>query len=62
MVTFLPFRAYNIDNKLIIDTPSETDTHKQATKMQHFDKMLSDIVMPDLETSETESFFVSVNY
>lgn len=26
-----------------------------AAKMQHFGKVLSDIVMPDLETSETES-------
>ena len=28
---------------------------KQMTKMQHFGKVLSDIVMPDLGTSETES-------
>lgn len=33
----------------------ETDANKQKAKMQHFGEVLSDIVMPDLETSETES-------
>ena len=33
----------------------EADTKKQQSKMQHFGEMLSNIVMPDLETSETES-------
>ena len=33
----------------------ETDASKQKVKMQHFGEVLSDIVMPDLETSETES-------
>ena len=33
----------------------ETDAGKQQDKMQHFGEMLSNIVMPDLETSETES-------
>ena len=33
----------------------ETDAKKQQSKMQHFGEMLSNIVMPDLETSETES-------
>lgn len=33
----------------------ETDKEKQKTKMQHFGEVLSDIVMPDLQTSETES-------
>lgn len=33
----------------------ETDDKKQQSKMQHFGEMLSNIVMPDLETSETES-------
>ena len=27
----------------------------QKTKMQHFGEVLSDIVMPDLQTQETES-------
>lgn len=39
----------------LIDLHKETDSEKQMTKMQHFGKVLSDIVMPDLETSETES-------
>ena len=33
----------------------ETDSHVQQSKMKHFGEMLSDIVMPDLETAETES-------
>ena len=33
----------------------ETDKSKQASKMQHFGEVLTDIVMPDLQTSETES-------
>ena len=39
----------------LLDLHKETDSEKQMTKMQHFGKVLSDIVMPDLETSETES-------
>lgn len=39
----------------LVDLHKETDSEKQVTKMQHFGKVLSDIVMPDLETSETES-------
>lgn len=34
---------------------NETDKVVQAQKMKHFGEILSDIVMPDLETSETES-------
>ena len=33
----------------------ETDKHKQMSKMQNFGEVLSDIIMPDLETVETES-------
>lgn len=33
----------------------ETDDKSQQSKMQHIGEMLSSIVMPDLETSETES-------
>ena len=33
----------------------ETDKKKQTAKMQHFGEVLTDIVMPDLQTSETES-------
>ncbi|MBO4662509.1 MAG: ORF6N domain-containing protein [Bacteroidaceae bacterium] len=34
---------------------NETDKEAQKTKMQHFGEVLSDIVMPDLQTQETES-------
>ena len=33
----------------------ESDKEVQKTKMQHFGEVLSDIVMPDLQTAETES-------
>lgn len=39
----------------LVELHSETDPKEQASKMQHFGRMLSDIVMPDLETAETES-------
>lgn len=39
----------------LLDLHKENDPEKQTTKMRHFGKVLSDIVMPDLETSETES-------
>ncbi len=39
----------------LVDLHKETDPDKQTSKMQHFGQVLSDIVMPDLETSETES-------
>lgn len=39
----------------LVDLHKENDSEKQVTKKQHFGKVLSDIVMPDLETSETES-------
>lgn len=34
---------------------NESDKEVQKTKMQHFGEVLSDIVMPDLQTAETES-------
>ena len=34
---------------------TETDTKKRKSMMQHFGEVLTDIVMPDLTTSETES-------
>ena len=34
---------------------NETDKEVQKSKMQHFGEVLSDIVMPDLQTAETES-------
>lgn len=39
----------------LIELHKETDKEKQASKMKHFGEVLSDIVMPDLQTSETES-------
>ena len=39
----------------LVELHKETDPKMQNTKMQLFGKMLSDIVMPDLETAETES-------
>lgn len=39
----------------LIELHRETDRIKQTSKMQHFGKVLSEIVMPDLETQETES-------
>ena len=34
---------------------TETDVQKRKSMMQHFGEVLTDIVMPDLTTSETES-------
>ena len=39
----------------LLDLHKETDKSKQASKMQHFGEVLTDMVMPDLQTSETES-------
>ena len=39
----------------LLELHQETDKAKQASKMEHFGKVLTDIVMPDLQTSETES-------
>lgn len=39
----------------LLDLHQEMDKEKQKSKMQHFGEMLTDIVMPDLQTSETES-------
>ena len=39
----------------LVNLHKEPDKQKQNDKMQSFGKVLSDIVMPDLETSETES-------
>lgn len=39
----------------LLELHKETDKEKQTSKMQHFGEVLSDIVMPDLQTSETES-------
>lgn len=39
----------------LVSLHKETDKAVQTKKMQHFGEVLTDIVMPDLETSETES-------
>ncbi|MBR5216524.1 MAG: ORF6N domain-containing protein [Bacteroidales bacterium] len=39
----------------LLDLHNETDKNILSDKMNHFSDVLSDIVMPDLETSETES-------
>jgi hypothetical protein len=39
----------------LVDLHKEKDVQKQSLKMKHFGEVLSDIVMPDLQTSETES-------
>ena len=39
----------------LLDLHKETDKQKRQSKMQHFGEVLTDIVMPDLQTSETES-------
>ncbi len=39
----------------LVELHNETDPQIQQNMMKHFGEVLSDIVMPDLETSETES-------
>ena len=39
----------------LLELHSETDKEKQTSKIKHFGDVLTDIVMPDLQTSETES-------
>jgi hypothetical protein len=39
----------------LLDLHNEPDKEVQQQKMKHFGEVLTDIVMPDLETSETES-------
>lgn len=39
----------------LIDLHNETDKNKQVKKMHRFGDLVSEIVMPDLEVSETES-------
>ena len=39
----------------LVELHQETDKEKQNARMQHFGDILADIVMPDMQTSETES-------
>ena len=50
--TFAKVRELKKD---LLELHAEKDKAKQAAKMQHFGEVLTDIVMPDLQTQETES-------
>ena len=57
-VTFAIIETFTVVRNLkreLVNLHKETDLHKRTDMMHHFGKTLSDIVMPDLETSETES-------
>lgn len=54
------YKVRQLKNELV-DLHREADKEKQKTKMQHFGEVLTDIVMPDLQTSETESL-LEINY
>lgn len=48
------FKVRSLKRELV-ELHNEKDKAKQTSKMEHFGEVLTDIVMPDLETSETES-------
>lgn len=48
------FKVRSLKRELV-ELHQETDKVKQASKIKHFGDVLTDIVMPDLLTSETES-------
>ena len=50
--TFAKVRSMRKD---LLELHKETDKKKQLSMMDHFGNMLADIVMPDLQTNETES-------
>lgn len=50
--TFFKVRALKRE---LVELHKETDKAVQAQKINHFGEVLADIVMPDLETAETES-------
>ena len=39
----------------LLQLHQESDKEKQASMMKHFGDLLTDIVMPDLQTNETET-------
>ncbi len=49
------FAAVRSLKRELVELHKETDSEAQQAKMKHFGQVLSDIVMPDLETAETES-------
>ena len=48
------YKVRNLKRELL-ELHNEPDKEKQEQKMKHFGEVLTDIVMPDLQTSETES-------
>lgn len=48
------FKVRRLKDELV-SLHKEADKDVQKTKMKHFGEVLTDIVMPDMETSETES-------
>ena len=48
------YKVRNLKQELV-ELHNEPDKNAQQQKMKHFGEVLSDIVMPDMETSETES-------
>ena len=48
------FKVRNLKRELV-ELHKETDKEKQTQKIKHFGEVLTDIVMPDLQTQETES-------
>ena len=58
MVTFAIIETFarvrNLKRELVA-LHNDKDKEKQKSKIQHFGEVLTDIVMPDLQTTETES-------
>ena len=57
-VTFAVIETFAMVRNLkreLVELHTETDKRKQADMIRHFGDALTDIVMPDLQTSETES-------
>ena len=50
--TFVKVRSLKRE---LLELHQETDKEKQTTMMKHFGDLLTDIVMPDLQTNETET-------
>lgn len=48
------FKVRSLKRELV-ELHKETDKEKQTQKIKHFGEVLTDIVMPDLQTQETES-------
>lgn len=48
------YKVRNLKRELL-ELHNEPDENVQQQKMKHFGEVLADIVMPDMETSETES-------